>query len=120
MDEEGKSDIIAFKETLKQYAAACNAGDFDHWISLWADNGVQMPADHPAAIGKERIRETMKPLFDQFTLKIDIKDITEARIFGNYGLTRCTYTLELIPKAGGETIHAMPDGKEKTIVSHTW
>jgi len=32
------------------------------------------------------------------------------------GLTRCTYTLTMTPKAGGETINAMPDGKALTLL----
>ncbi|MGB6866817.1 MAG: nuclear transport factor 2 family protein, partial [Candidatus Aminicenantaceae bacterium] len=52
-------DIAVFKEMLNQYAIACNTGDFELWISLWADDGVQMPPDTPARIGIEQIREAM-------------------------------------------------------------
>ena len=110
-----EADMTAVKEKLKnQFAGAINTGDFDLWISLWTDDGVQMPPGAPARIGKEQIREKMKPLFDQFILKIDI-DIAEARVYGDLGLTRCTYTLDITPKAGGETINAMPDGKASTL-----
>ncbi len=112
MDEE--SDIAAIKDMLKQYAKGCNTGDFNFWISLWSDDGVQMPSDTPARIGKEQIREYMKTVFDQFNLKCEI-DIVEGKVYGDLGLTRCTYTLDLTPKAGGETIHAMSDGKALTI-----
>ena len=64
MDVKRMSDIAAVKEMLKQYAKVCNTGDLNHWISLWADNGVQMPPDTPTRIGKEQIREGMKPMFD--------------------------------------------------------
>ncbi|MCW4048874.1 MAG: SgcJ/EcaC family oxidoreductase [Candidatus Bathyarchaeota archaeon] len=114
MDEKKKSDIAAVKEMLKNYAKGCNTGDFEFWISLWADDGVQMPPDAPTRIGREQIREGMKPIFDQFDMKIEI-DIAEAKVHGDYGLTRCTYTLDITPKAGGETIHAMPDGKALTL-----
>ncbi len=114
MDGARKSDIAAIKNTLKQYAKGCNTGDFDFWMSLWADDGVQMPPDAPARVGKEQIRENMKPVFDQFNLNIEV-DIAEGKVYGDYGLTRCTYTLDLTPKAGGETIHAMPDGKALTL-----
>ena len=68
----------------------------------------------PARVGKEQIRENMKPVFDQFNLKSTI-DILEGKVFGDLGLIRCTSTLDLTPKAGGETIHAMPDGKALTL-----
>ena len=114
MDEKKMSDTNAVKEILKNYAKGCNTGNFDQWMSLWADNGVQMPPNTPARIGKEQIREGMKPTFDQFNLKIEV-DIKEAKVHGDNGLTRCTYTLEITPKAGGETIYAEPDGKALTI-----
>jgi len=34
---------------------------------------------------------------------------------GDFGLTRCKYTLKMTPKAGGETINAMPEGKALTL-----
>ena len=115
MDEEKKRVINAIKEMLSQYAYGCNTGDFDLWISLWADDGVQMPPDTPVRIGKEQIREGMKPAFDQMNLEIAITSIDEAKVYGGLGLTRCTYTLDMTLKAGGETIHAMPDGKALTL-----
>ena len=108
-------DITAINEVLPQYAVAVNTGDFDLWISLWADDGVQMPPDTPARIGKEQIREVMKPAFDQMNADIIIHSIEDAKVYGDLGLTRCTYTLKMTPKAGGETINAMPNGKALTL-----
>jgi len=113
MDKE--SDIAAIKDMLKQYTKGCNTGDFNFWISLWSDDGVQMPPDAPARIGKEQIRQGMKPAFDQMNLDIPKYSIEEAKVYGDLGLTRCTYTLKMTPKAGGETINAMPDGKALTL-----
>ena len=115
MDDERNSDITAIKETLSQYAVGFNTGDFDLWISLWSDDGVQMPPDTPVRIGKEQIREGMKPAFDKMNLEIAITSIDEAKVYGGLGLTRCTYTLKRTPKEGGETIDAMPDGKALTL-----
>lgn len=111
MDEEKK----AIKDILGQYAVCCNSGDFETWLSLWADNGVQLPPGAPAKIGKKEISSIMKPHFDEFHLNIAIKSIDDIRVFGDMGLTRCTYTLKLIPKAGGQPIDAMPDGKALTL-----
>ncbi|UCE39007.1 MAG: hypothetical protein JSW00_07240, partial [Thermoplasmata archaeon] len=76
--------------------------------------GVQMPPDAPARVGKEQIRENMKPVFDQFNMEAAV-DIFEGKVYGDLGLTRCNGTLDLTPKAGGETIHATPDGKALTL-----
>jgi uncharacterized protein (TIGR02246 family) len=110
-----EADITAIKEMLNRYANITNAGDWDRWISLWADDGVQMPPDDPARIGKEQIRAGMKPLFDQLNLDIVIQSIEDAKIYGDLGFTRCIYTLKATPKAGGETIDVMPEGKALTL-----
>ena len=80
--EEGKmekvdleADIAAIKEMLNQYAIGCNTGDFDLWMSLWADDGVQMPPGTPTRIGKAQIREGMQPVFDEMNLDIAIVSI---------------------------------------------
>lgn len=109
------ADLAAMRETLKGYEVTCNAGDFDGWMSLWAENGVQMPNDAPTRVGRERIREGMKPVFDAMDLSITIHDVQEVHVWGTHGMTRCTYSLALTPKVGGETIQAMPDGKALTL-----
>ena len=48
-------------------------------------------------------------------LDIVIHSIEDVKVYGDLGLTRCTYTLKLTPKAGGETINAMPDGKTLSL-----
>ncbi len=110
-----EADITAIKEMLNQYAVASNAGDIDLWISLWADDGVLMPPSAPAVIGKEQIREAMKLLFEQWTLDVATTSIEDAKVYGDLGLTHYKFTLDMTPKAGGETIHLMRDGKALTL-----
>ncbi len=113
--QDVEADIAAIKEMLNQYENACNTGDFDLWISLWNDDGIQMPPDTPARIGRAKILEAMKPTFDEMTLDIAIISIDDAKVYGDLGITYCNYTLAVTPKAGGETISAMPDGKALTL-----
>ena len=110
-----ESDVYAIKGVLVQYAEAVRAGDFERWLSLWADDGVQMPPDAPTRVGKDAIRDGMKPAFDGMDLSITIHDIEDAQTWGDRGLTRCRYSLALTPKSGGDTINAMPDGKALTL-----
>jgi len=112
LEKWNKADIAAIKEKINQYAATCNAGDFDGWISLWTNDGIQMYPGIPARVGTEQIRAGMKPAFDQFILKIAITN-HEARVSGDLGFLRGTYTLSMVPKAGGEEIKY--DGKYLTI-----
>lgn len=109
------TDIAAIKEVLNQYAMGCTAGDLDLWMSLWANDGVQMPPDAPALVGKEEIRSAAKPEFDDLDMNLTILSIEDAKVTGGLGLTRCVYKLEVRPKAGGETIVAMPEAKALTL-----
>jgi uncharacterized protein (TIGR02246 family) len=113
MDME--TDIAAIREVLKQYAMSVSNDDFGSWISLWADDGTAMPPDAPVCIGKEQIRKTVKPDFDELSMKMNILSIEDTRVHGDLGLTRCKYNLKVTPKTGGETIDAMPDGKALTL-----
>jgi ketosteroid isomerase-like protein len=72
-----------------------------------------MPPDTPAQIGIEQIREAQKPAFDQMTLDVTVISIEDAKVYGDLGLTRCEATVDMTPKAGGETIHFM--GKALTL-----
>jgi uncharacterized protein (TIGR02246 family) len=102
LEKGNKADLAAIREKMKQFAAAINAGDFEGWISLWTDDGIQIPPGSPARIGKEQIRAGMKPAFDQFILKIVI-NYEELRASGDLGFERGTFTETSIPRAGGET-----------------
>lgn len=108
-----EADITAIKEIWNQYTFTCETGDLDRWISLWIDNGIQMPPDTPARIGKEQIRAEMKSLFDQFIIKIPIT-CKEVRVAGDLAFSRGTYSISTTPKAGGETIKR--SGKYLTIL----
>jgi uncharacterized protein (TIGR02246 family) len=107
-----KADIAAVESVLLQYDAAMRIGDFELWLSLHADDVVKMPPDEPAIFGKEQLRASMKPLFDNFTFEA-VMNPEEALVDGDMGLARGSYTLSIIPKAGGEA--AFVDGKYLTI-----
>ena len=54
----------------------------------------------------------MKPLFDNFTFE-GVMYPEETQVDGDMGLARGTYTLSIIPKAGGDTAYV--DGKYLTL-----
>lgn len=111
--QDVEADITAINEIWTQYSSSLNSGDIDLWISLWTDNGVQMPPDSPPVIGKEQIRGRNKGVLDQFTFNMGITN-EEVRVAGDWAFARGTYTAILTPKAGGETIDI--DGKYLTIL----
>ena len=69
MDTSTMQDVAAvtavINEIYNQYSSSYNAEDIDQWISLWTDDGVQMPPDSPWVIGKEQIRAANKGFLDQ-------------------------------------------------------
>jgi ketosteroid isomerase-like protein len=108
-------DVIAIEEVLNQYAVYANAGDLESWLSLHADDVVKMPPDAPAIFGIEDLRANFKPAFDDFDTSCVIYP-EEAHVDGDLGYARGTYSISITPKAGGETISLMPDGKYLTIL----
>jgi len=114
-EEEMGTDSEAIEGVLRRYASAVNGGDFESWIGLWASNGCQMPPGVPSRVGVEAIRNAMQPNFETMSLNIDLISIDEMQVFGDLGLTRCTYSLEATPKEGGDTVAIEPNGKALTL-----
>ncbi len=111
--QDTEADIAAINEVGNQYALAMNTGDLELWLSLHTDDIVKMPPDTPATFGQEELRAGMKPLFDNFTFEMAIYS-EETQVTGDWAFFRCTYTLLMTPKAGGEPIFV--DGKALGIL----
>jgi uncharacterized protein (TIGR02246 family) len=96
-------DVALVYQLWNRYATTCNSGDFAGWISLWDDEGIQMPPDAPHRVGKEAIREGMQEMFDQFNISGMVIQTEEIRILGDLAYSHGTYEYEMTPKAGGRT-----------------
>ncbi len=107
------ADVEAINEIWNQYASAINTGDFDLWISLWEDDGIQMPPDAPAVFGKEQILVVNEKKFEPFEVNVTINN-DEVQIDGDLAFSRGTGTTSLTLKAGGETVSMI--GKYLTIL----
>lgn len=81
-----------------RYIAAVNAGNLDELMSLWADDGVLLPPDQPATVGKEAIRAWYQGMFGQFDAEATMRP-AETHIASDWGFDRGTYTLTLTPTA---------------------
>jgi len=112
LEKRKKADLAAIGAVMEQYAVTLGAGDFEGWISLWTDDGIQMPPGTPARIGKKQIRAKVKPAFDKFILWMKITN-KEIGMSGDLGFARGTYLETLTLRAGGET--EKYDGKYLTI-----
>lgn len=104
----------AVDEIWKQYSSSLNSGDLDTWMSLWTEDGVQMPPGEPAVSGKDQIRSRNKAVLDRFTFDMGITN-QEVEVAGDWAFARGTYKATLTPKEeGGEIVHI--DGKYMTIL----
>ena len=103
MERTKVSDVAQIYELWNEYAAAANAGDLEHWMSLWTDEGIQMAPDAPRRVGKEQIRVAMQPGFDLFIMSDMVINTEEVQILGDKAYSHGTYTFDMTPKEGGET-----------------
>ena len=111
---DAEAVTAAVNEIWSQYSSSLISGDIDAWLSLWTDDGIQMPPDSPPVIGMEQIRARNTAVSDQFT--VDSIEITneEVRVAGDWAYARGTYTATLTPRQGGEALFI--DGKYMTIL----
>jgi hypothetical protein len=49
------NEAQAIERTREGHVAALNSGDVDGWVAAFADNGVQMPPNFPANVGRDNI-----------------------------------------------------------------
>jgi uncharacterized protein (TIGR02246 family) len=103
MDRMRNIDVGLVYELWNEYAAAANDGDMARWITLWSEDGIQMPPGAPRRVGKEQIRREMQSLFDRFTTSNMVIHTEEIRILGDRAYSHGTLEYEITPKEGGET-----------------
>jgi len=108
-----ESDTAAINDILTMYASSSEAGDLSAWLSLWTEDGVQMPPNEPPVIGKDQIQKANKAAFDQFTFEMEITN-KEIQIAGDWAFSRGTYAATVSPKNGDQPFPI--DGKFMTIL----
>lgn len=107
------TSFAAGAELLKEYGNVVTSGDFERWISLWTESGVQMAPDAPERAGREEIRAAMEPFFDLYGHEMTVEP-RQARLAGDWGFVRGEFAHEALPNAGGERVRRT--GKFLTIV----
>lgn len=100
------NDVAKIKQAFRRYVAAVNAGDIDAWQSMFTGNCVLMPPDAPKLAGKKAVAAFVKTaFFDPF--KIHLKERAgRVQVFRARAFTSGAFSLELTPKAGGNTLKA--------------
>lgn len=106
-------DIHAIKQLAADWRSGWLAGDADLLLSLYGDEPVLMPQDHPAVIGKDAIRSLYQSVFGEYDFKSE-GALREVEASGDWGYFWSTYTLTATPKAGGKPVKSA--GKSVFIV----
>jgi uncharacterized protein (TIGR02246 family) len=97
-------DVALIYALWNGYGAAVNEGDLDCWISLWVDDGIQMPPNKPSRFGKEQIREAMQLDLDRFITSDMVINTEEVHIFGDRAYAYGAYAFVRMLKGGGEKL----------------
>ena len=107
------SDIQAIKQLAADWRRGWLAGNAELLLSLYAEEPVLMPQDHPAVIGKEAIRPMYESLLKDYEIQSESK-LVEVEVSGDWGYFWSTYTLTATPKSGGKQVKST--GKSVFIV----
>lgn len=107
------SDIQAIKQLAVDWRRGWLAGNAELLLSLYADEPVLMPQDHPAVIGKEAIRPMYESLLKDYEIQSESK-LIEVEVSGDWGYFWSAYTLTATPKSGGKQVKST--GKSVFIV----
>jgi len=109
-----EADTAAINTIWSTYVSSLEAGDIDAWLSLWTEDGVQMPPNEAPVIGKDQLRQRNGAALDLFTVAIDITN-QEVGVAGDWAFSRGFYTATFTPKDGSRPVPV--DGKFMTILS---
>jgi len=105
-----EADVEAIREIWKTYCSARVNADAKLWLSLWDEEGIQMPPGSPAR-GKDVLDEVVPKGFvpgSVSSMNIYPEEITVA---GGWAYSRGTYDSDRV--VGGKTVRV--EGKFSTI-----
>ncbi len=103
------ADEAAIRDMTSDYTAAVAAGDLQRFLSVFSDDVVVMPPDHPTARGRDAFTAFVKPFFDEFTL-LETISYDEIRVAGDWAVGTFTYSFTTTPKAGGASSRELGKG----------
>lgn len=96
-----ESDLKAVDDVRDRHVAALNAGKAGDWVAEFTEDGVQMPPNAPANIGKQAIGAWSQGFLGHFNVTFAL-DVEEVRIVDSWAFERGGYSITLGPKNGGD------------------
>lgn len=83
----------AIRHIFRNYAIAWETGNADLWLSIWDEEGIQMPPGGPA-LNKDALRRILPPLFVKDMVAAMIIEPEEIKVMGDFAFSRCRYTCD--------------------------
>jgi ketosteroid isomerase-like protein len=116
---ESETDVESIKVIWNIYSTARVVGDSDVWLSLWDEEGIQMPPGAPAR-SKDILDEVIPDAFASGSVSSMNIYPEEINVVGSWAFTRGTYDSERMVE--GRSVRM--DGKFLTILKRqpdgTW
>jgi uncharacterized protein (TIGR02246 family) len=107
------NDVAKIKQTLRQFAAACTAGDTDAFKETLVNDVVFMPPDTPKLSGKKATAAwAQSAVFDQVRQKLRM-NLARAQVLGAQAVVTGAFSVEITPKSGGNTVKGV--GKHMAV-----
>ena len=101
-----KNDVAKIKSTVRQYCTAANTDNPDAWVKTLDEKILWLPPDAPKFVSKKAILAFSKErFFEPYKIKLGVK-LTSVKVFGSKAFAPASFSLDLTPKAGGDTIKA--------------
>ena len=108
-----ETDLKGIDRVRQTHVAAVNSTNAEAWVTMFTEDGVQMPPFAPANIGKKMMINWIRGFLDLFGLEGFALSVAELQIKGDWAFERGTYTIKFTHKPSGNVI---PDvGKYITI-----
>ena len=98
-----EADLQALNKLREEFVSVHNTNDASTLATLYTDDGILMPPNAQAATGKQAIESWFQTSFDQFTAELTLSSV-DLQVAGDWAFERGTYTINLTPKAGGESM----------------
>jgi uncharacterized protein (TIGR02246 family) len=107
------TDLKAIDRVRKSHVGAVNSTNAEAWITMFTDDGVQMPPSAPANIGKKMMLNWIQGFLELFRIEGFALSVAELQVKGDWAFERGTYTITFTHKPSGKVT---PDaGKYITI-----
>jgi uncharacterized protein (TIGR02246 family) len=95
-------DVAAIVRIAKDFSDAVAAGDLKRVIEFYSPDVIYMSPGAPDTQGRDAVAQNWQAMFSTYNSHVDVR-IVEVKILGEYAYDRATFTMNMKPKAGGET-----------------